>query len=409
MAVCSVKLLSFFIFIHVLRETTALLRNDAERETEHNMTDDITQETSTNPSDITRKKSFNIYLPMKISTDAHNNHTDNSTDSKSNSMENSTDPVEITYPYDITLTNTTDQNDTLKGWKLLFSKMHQLNLTQKLHNSTLRWYQLLDNITFGNLEHTKTLVSVWLYCSPILIVLGTIGNILSFVVMLRKNIRESTTSLYLSVLAIVDTAVLYTGLLMNFVIKVSDYYIFDCSQFACKFGRFTIYGLQQFDSWVLVNVTLERVCAVFLPHQVKDIFTKKFATVSLTIQALVIVAINSHFFYTYHLVYYAGESFCEIHLPAHTSLITITWPWIDFCLTSLIPFTIIINSNVAIICRLMWSRYTRRRNLHVSSSIKMTSMTAILITVSIVFLVTTAPIRIYFILALDLCEDIKEH
>ena len=398
MAACSVKLLSFLVFIHVLRVTTASRRKDTERETQHNMTDDITQETSTDPSDITRKQSFNIYdLTMKISADAHNNHMNSSTNSKNNSMENSTDPSEITYPYDITLTNTTDSNDTLKIWKLFFSKWHQLNLTQKLHNSGQTWYQILDKITFGNLEYTKTAFSVRLYCSPILLVLGTIGNILSLAVMLRKNIRESTTSLYLSVLAIADTAVLYTGLLMNYVIKLSGYYIFDSSRFACKFGRFTIYGLQQFDSWVLVNVALERVCAVFLPHKVKDIFTKKFATVSLIIQGLVIIAINNHFFYTYDLVYHAGEfQFCDIQLPAHASFIDYIWPWIDFCLISLIPFTIIISSNVAIVCRLLRSRY-KRRHLHVNSQVKMTSMTAVLITVSLMFLVTTAPLRIFTI------------
>ena len=40
---------------------------------------------------------------------------------------------------------------------------------------------------------------------PILIVFGTIGNILIFLVMRRGSLKESSTCLYLSVLAIADT------------------------------------------------------------------------------------------------------------------------------------------------------------------------------------------------------------
>ena len=171
-------------------------------------------------------------------------------------------------------------------WKLFLSKMPRPNLTQNWNQShNISWNQS-RKINIDNLEHAKAAVAIWRYCSPILIVVGTIGNILSFAVMLRKKIRESTTSLYLCVLAIVDTAVLYTGLLRNYIANSYGYYIIDSSQFSCKFVLFILHGLQQFDSWVLVNIALERVCAVFVPHKVKEIFTKKFATVSLIIQAL---------------------------------------------------------------------------------------------------------------------------
>ncbi len=69
-------------------------------------------------------------------------------------------------------------------------------------------------------EHLESSLgrNLWAYGSPVLIIIGTVGNLLSAVVMLRQNLRKCTTSLYLLVLAVVDTLVLYTGLLRHWIL-----------------------------------------------------------------------------------------------------------------------------------------------------------------------------------------------
>ena len=54
---------------------------------------------------------------------------------------------------------------------------------------------------------------LWRIGAPMVIFLGTLGNVLSGVVMSRKCMRRSVTGFYLLVLAFADTLVLYTGLL----------------------------------------------------------------------------------------------------------------------------------------------------------------------------------------------------
>ncbi|KAH3793892.1 hypothetical protein DPMN_147416 [Dreissena polymorpha] len=51
-----------------------------------------------------------------------------------------------------------------------------------------------------------------LYVPPNLMILGTFGNVLSFVIM-SKNMFKVSTYCYLALLAIMDTFVLYIGLL----------------------------------------------------------------------------------------------------------------------------------------------------------------------------------------------------
>jgi hypothetical protein len=272
-----------------------------------------------------------------------------------------------------------------------------------------RWHQR-SNVTLADLADAQMAKKIWMYGSPILIAGGTLGNVLSFAVMLRKKIRHTTTSLYLLVLSVVDTVVLYTGLLRLYMKNTSGFDIRHSSALACKFHLFSVYASQQFDSWILVSVTLERLCAVFLPYKSKEIFTKQFATLSLVIQALVIIIINSNFFYTHELLQYRDMAgaigvVCFTPLETHLSFINDVWPWIDFCLFSLLPFAVILTSNVAIVCRLLWSRYVRRRHLRATHDVKMSSMTAILITVSVVFFLTTAPISIFLILSAMLHKD----
>ena len=50
-----------------------------------------------------------------------------------------------------------------------------------------------------------------LYVPPILMIFGTIGNLLAFAVLTRRAMRRNCSYVYLAVLAIADTLVLYIG------------------------------------------------------------------------------------------------------------------------------------------------------------------------------------------------------
>ena len=46
---------------------------------------------------------------------------------------------------------------------------------------------------------------------PVVIVLGTVGNMLSFIVLMRKRMRYTSVYFYLAMLACADTVVLYSS------------------------------------------------------------------------------------------------------------------------------------------------------------------------------------------------------
>ena len=65
--------------------------------------------------------------------------------------------------------------------------------------------------------------NLWRYLPPILLVLGTIGNALSFLVMCQKSMVHTSTYVYLAALAIVDEAVLLFGLLPAWIDKITGF------------------------------------------------------------------------------------------------------------------------------------------------------------------------------------------
>ncbi|KAK2158225.1 hypothetical protein LSH36_174g02023 [Paralvinella palmiformis] len=233
--------------------------------------------------------------------------------------------------------------------------------------------------------------NIWIYGSGVIIVFGTIGNLLSGLVMMRKSLQRHTTSLYLTVLAVVDTAVLYTGLLRYWIRALYGLDIRTLSVAGCKLHIFLVYFLVHFEAWILVWVAVERLVAIFVPHRAKDLFTKKSAAIQLIVTATALMILNAHFFWTETIV----DTYCFPSDTKYEYFRNVVWSWIDFVVASLAPFVLMISINVAIIVRLVYLRKRHNLNARADDKTRMTTMTTILITVSCMFFITTAPITIY--------------
>ena len=320
---------------------------------------------------------------------------------------------EDVYPREEEREQTTVSNKTLQG-----------NSTDRNCGECVKPRLIKDEIS--ELTDSHIADKVWRIGAPIILASGTVGNVLSILLMRRNKVKQSTTSLYFIVLACADSLVLYNGLLHLYLDYVFDFNWRLQSSLACKLHMFFSYVLLQYDAWVLVAVTLERLCAVVLPHKCRLFFSKRNATVALLIQALVLASINCHVFWTVNIrdVVFADGSSDQVCGPtskAHWHFIHVTWPWFDFLLGSLLPFLVIFASNMLIVTRLAHAEYVRRVTLNVvepanpnssgnnasassssssssaSSRPKLSSMTAVLLTVSLVFLLTTAPCSVYVI------------
>ena len=106
--------------------------------------------------------------------------------------------------------------------------------------------------------------SLFIYGLPIVIVVGTVGNALTVVVLMRKRMRTTTVHFYLVVLACADTSSLYAGGLKAWVRTVFDAELLHISDPGCKILTFLILLSRDMAAWLLVLIAMDRYM-LFLP------------------------------------------------------------------------------------------------------------------------------------------------
>ncbi|CAH1781210.1 unnamed protein product [Owenia fusiformis] len=254
-------------------------------------------------------------------------------------------------------------------------------------------------------------VYIFLVVPPIILSVGIVGNAMAAAVLLQKSMRSSTSSMYLIALAFVDTTVLLTGLVREWIkygifeyrehfgywtLKPSDVRAY--TDAGCKFHMFILYTTIHISAWLLVCLTVERVIAVFIPHKVKLICTHKVTLAAIGIIFIVCIALNSHFFVTVKLDtdIYSGVLWCGVNgdMNSANARWYKTYHIIDAVVASYAPFVIMLSANLLIIGKLRFSKCKRGKMVNNTSSndSKLNTMTTILLTINFVFVVTTSPI-----------------
>jgi hypothetical protein len=76
-----------------------------------------------------------------------------------------------------------------------------------------------------------------LYIPPIIIALGTFGNIFAFVILKNRAMLKLSTYFFLMVMAIADTLVLYAGLLPIWIGQMTSVDFRDLSDWSCKLSN----------------------------------------------------------------------------------------------------------------------------------------------------------------------------
>lgn len=131
---------------------------------------------------------------------------------------------------------------------------------------------------------------------PVLIlILGSLGNLLSFCVCLRANMRRYSTFCYLACLALVDLGVIII-FCINFIALYHYNNDIQDEAIACKIYAFLIYFLPQYSSWILVAVSIDRVISAKYLRLAKTWSKPKHSVLVTLLLGVVLGILNSHFF-----------------------------------------------------------------------------------------------------------------
>lgn len=250
-------------------------------------------------------------------------------------------------------------------------------------------YSNCNNITSHGLFYL-TISNYLLKISPwLILIIGTITNIITILVLTSKKIQKSSTFYYLTYLSIIDLTLIYTFcsnfiLLYNFNIDLQLINVITCKLYA-----FLVYFLPQYSAWTCAFVSLDRVVSVLFAvnsrysHLARKWNTPKTARNVLIILGIFLSSLNLQFFFysnKYRLnnikntISDINFIYCspENH-PKYLSYYHNYWVYIDLSINVLIPFTIMIISSLIIIIRVRKASSRIQRQKQRNSTISFSS------------------------------------
>ena len=237
------------------------------------------------------------------------------------------------------------------------------------------------------------------FCNPFLFLVGTIGNLLTILVLSQRKNRHTSTAIFLLFLAISDIMILFTSYVSEWTFTMWKFDFREVNGALCKIHVFCTYFSLQFSSWILVLVTCERAISVINPTKVRLICSRRRGLTGLALLVVFLALFNCHWlvgmvheYNPYIMRYCAGSS------KSYIKFLNEVWPIMDFCVTFALPFLFIAAGNTVIILKI--TRASSRRSHMVASDQKKnhSSLTVTLVIVNIVFIISMAPASIFLIL-----------
>ena len=206
---------------------------------------------------------------------------------------------------------------------------------------------------------------------------------------------KTSSSVILIALAVADSLVLFVDLMDDFLYNGFDIYVEIQHIFLCKTVRYCIGVFNYIAVYYLVTFTVFRVITVYSPHKINVYCTRRRAFIAVTVTFIIMCLINLEYI---HIQYIHDED-----SDASDIICWFVGSWADFhnyyteyvslVVRIIIPFSVLIVGNSIIIYKIIQSNAQR---LEMTQTVKQNtddsqSMTAMLISISILFLVKQTP------------------
>ena len=269
------------------------------------------------------------------------------------------------------------------------------------------------------------------YIFPAIVFSGTIGNILSAIVLMRRSMRSKSIYFYLFLLSIGDTIVLYASAFKTWIRILTGIEMLHMSAASCKTFMFLLLFGQHMSAWLIVLVSLDRFVDVWFPFQSANLCNIGRARSIGIVLSLIMILSNGHVFWTIHLLPYFSDlnstaPLSSFRCAPHQDdwFMNVAFNYVKFASYSFVPFSLVLLFNIGIIIRTIRMTLLRRSSsqlrIHFRSSRRndqsstqsqnnsmlatQLKMTYMLLTVSFTWLILTAPFNIQTLLAL---KDIR--
>ena len=256
--------------------------------------------------------------------------------------------------------------------------------------------QGLDKGWFGKISTTTILL------------LGTFGNVMTVIILRRLRSGWSAMNVYLTALALSDTAMLCSAALPMWMRKVLAYDVYASHAVVCKVCMWVVTSTANLSAWLLVALTAQRAASVVWPHRVSVICTRHKSVVVIVVITVVCSALQLHTVYAADVVRLGTGSGtkrrCTFGSIGYQEFWVNVWVKVNMFLYSVLPCVCLVVSNAVLGWKLTVSVKEAREKLSTGRELgqescsrrkNASSVTITIIIVSAAFVVVTIPFMIY--------------
>ncbi|XP_050398505.1 uncharacterized protein LOC126816261 isoform X2 [Patella vulgata] len=188
------------------------------------------------------------------------------------------------------------------------------------------------------------------YVFPILLLVGTIGNLISLRCLHQLSINVWSSCLYLNVLCVVDLFVLFVDCGNRWFVKVTEQNLSDqimkTSAAICKVYPFVFQFILHIGPWILVASSVEMMIAARYPLLIYKMCTRERAKAVMLLMTVLLMCLNMHYFWTHGLVTYnEGPTHSQtqcIYIEEFSEYFRDTvWPFLSLAVGDVIPLIVV--------------------------------------------------------------------
>ena len=252
-------------------------------------------------------------------------------------------------------------------------------------------------------ETKELIITVLVFILPVVLIMGSIGNVFSFIIFSRDKFRKTSFSLYFRVLAFSDSfTLLYIINDIPNVLYGQD--LQNRSHFWCKTFRYWLYAIAPVSGWLLVVISLDRMLSIIRPN--KFLFLKKKQTQA-TICCLTL-AYNLIFYIPLIVFkdYQAQENLNSSNLTEivyecvdleEQNIVN----WLDLLNSTILPFLIMVLCTSVTVRRLFKSRSKTTAEAKPNTKLKQrdTKFAITSVGLNLFFFIFNLPVCVYMVLA----------
>ena len=241
------------------------------------------------------------------------------------------------------------------------------------------------------------------YYPLVLVTIGTMLNLLTFLILCRskfRNTREKPTFHYMRAVAIFDILMLYGWNLDHYMSDVHGFMIQTLSIPACRFFSFLNYFAAQTSAWLRVFISFDRYLAMSRLHRTWFGHSKHVLTIIISI-ILIFTLLNLQFF----IVGCSYKANGSVSVYSKTFTTYPLWDYINLGVYNCAPFILMIIFNSGVIYHLFHLNATIAIK-HIRFQHRAISITLLITT--FLFLIMTVPSTVAFALFYTANETILD-